>query len=89
LCPLCLCDSLHSLASRTVSQNTFYPPNPKEPAGFWVDDEKPAFWVVDEKPAFWVVEKPAFWVDDEKAEKAGFLMMRNPLSELMIRNPLS
>jgi hypothetical protein len=80
LCPLCLCDSLHSLASRTVSQNTFYPPNPKEPAGFWVDDEK---------PAFWVDEKPAFWVDDEKAEKAGFLMMRNPLSELMIRNPLS
>ncbi|ELS46241.1 hypothetical protein C789_3997 [Microcystis aeruginosa FACHB-905 = DIANCHI905] len=31
LCPLCLCGSLHSLASRTVSQNTFYPPNPKEP----------------------------------------------------------
>ncbi|TRV42355.1 MAG: hypothetical protein EWV53_15250, partial [Microcystis panniformis Mp_MB_F_20051200_S9] len=32
LCVLCVwCGSLHSLASRTVSQNTFYLPNPKEP----------------------------------------------------------
>jgi hypothetical protein len=31
LCVLCVwCGSLYSLASRTVSQNTFCPPNPKE-----------------------------------------------------------
>jgi hypothetical protein len=31
LCPLCLCGSFHSLASGNVSENRFYPPNPREP----------------------------------------------------------
>ncbi|REJ39781.1 MAG: hypothetical protein DWQ54_20855 [Microcystis flos-aquae TF09] len=31
LCPLCLCGSFQLIASRNVSYNTFYPPNPRYP----------------------------------------------------------